>query len=158
MTDDVLNDRRLALMSLPAALSVAVSMSGKDADAICAAMNWSPKIGYRILNPQDDYWPSLPSLPRLCGVLQNFVIPRWIIISSQANYPMTFDVLPLNAERMIVRLAELFDNLGRVASEGKKALDDDGEIDVAEARRIRKRVETLMATASQIINELDAIK
>ena len=45
MTDDVLNDRRLALMSLPAALSVAVSMSGKDADAICAAMNWSPKIG-----------------------------------------------------------------------------------------------------------------
>ena len=67
MTDDVLNDRRLALMSLPAALSVAVSMSGKDADAICAAMNWSPKIGYRILNPQDDYWPSLPSLPRFAG-------------------------------------------------------------------------------------------
>ena len=86
------------------------------------------------------------------------MIPRWIIISSHANYPMTFDVLPLNAERMIVRLAELFDNLGRVASEGKKALDDDGEIDVAEARRIRKRVETLMTTASQIINELDAIK
>lgn len=72
-----ISDKVLKGMSAFSALRLAVSLSGRADDEIAAAMNWSPRVANRIFS-NDSYWPSFPTLPRLCAVLGNDILARWV--------------------------------------------------------------------------------
>ena len=62
-------DMGLRGASVAAALRLAVARAGLPAARLAESMGWSPSVANRILS-NGDYWPSLPTLPRLCGVLE----------------------------------------------------------------------------------------
>ena len=85
MNRNFLTDAELAAMDLPLAMRAAACFSGLTDREIISRMGWEPRNGYRLLAPNDDYWPSVPSLPRLCRVLGNDVLPRWLAIKSRVD-------------------------------------------------------------------------
>lgn len=76
-----ISDKVLKGMSAFSALRLAVSLSGRADDEIAAAMNWSPRVANRIFS-NDSYWPSFPTLPRLCAVLGNDILARWVTVNA----------------------------------------------------------------------------
>lgn len=69
MNRNFLTDAELAAMDLPLAMRAAACFSGLTDREIISRMGWEPRNGYRLLAPNDDYWPSVPSLPRLRNAL-----------------------------------------------------------------------------------------
>lgn len=157
MKETFFSNAELASYSLPAIMRMAVAMSGRSDDDIISAMGWETKYGYRMLNPQENYWPGMPSLPRFCMVLGNDIIPRWICATAQ-NVAKAQDVPPMDAENMVRALAALFAELGDVARQGQNAIANDGRIYVHEARRIRRELEDLLRVGADVMEHLAAVK
>lgn len=151
MLDDVLTDTDLAALSLPAVMRVAVSFSGLSDAQISARMGWNESQGYRILNPADDYWCGLPQLPKLCAVLGNSILPRWVIV--RAKKEEYFSAEALDKDRLVLDLAELFSRCGQVGVRGDEAIQD-GLISPQEARKIRRAVEEVARICSAMLGRL----
>lgn len=144
MSKDVLTDAELAAMDLPLAMRTAVCFSGLTDREIIRRMGWGLRNGYRILDPHDNYWPGAPHLPRLCRILGNDVLPRWIAIQSRAE--MAAPCRELTPESLVGELGELFGRTGDVARRGQESLAD-GVISRHEARALRLSVEALLREA-----------
>lgn len=141
MSDVFLTDADLASMDLPLAMRAAVSLSGLTDREIIRRMGWEARNGYRLLAPHDDYWPGVPSLPRLCRVLGNDVLPRWLAIQSRVDVPGP--CRDLTPEALLGELGDLFGRTGDVARRGQESLAD-GSISRDEARALRRSVEALL--------------
>jgi hypothetical protein len=151
MLDDVLTDADLAVLSLPAAMRAAVAFSGLSDAQISARMGWKESQGYRILNPSDDYWCGLPQLPKLCAVLGNDILPRWVIIRAKSATYFSADTL--DKERLVLDLAALFARCGQVGVRGDEAIQD-GIINTQEAKKIRRAVEEVVRICSAMLGRL----
>ena len=116
--------------SLPAAMRLAFALSGKSDDDIAAAMGWGSSVANRIFHNQD-YWPSLPALPKLCVVLGNRVVPYWIM--DNADY-LVEKARPMDAPALFKALREMMRETAELLEAGEKALTD-GRIETLEARR-----------------------
>lgn len=66
MNRNFLTDAELAAMDLPLAMRAAACFSGLTDREIISRMGWEPRNGYRLLAPNDDYWPSVPAC-RVCA-------------------------------------------------------------------------------------------
>ena len=141
MNRNFLTDAELAAMDLPLAMRAAACFSGLTDREIISRMGWEPRNGYRLLAPNDDYWPSVPSLPRLCRVLGNNVLPRWLAIKSRVD--MALPCRELTPEALLGELGDLFGRTGEVARRGQRSLED-GLITVDEVRSLRRSVEDLL--------------
>ena len=122
MNRNFLTDAELAAMDLPLAMRAAACFSGLTDREIISRMGWEPRNGYRLLAPHDDYWPSVPSLPRLCRVLGNDVLPRWLAIKSRVD--MALPCRELTPEALLGELGDLFGRTGEVARRGQRSLED----------------------------------
>lgn len=138
----------LTTFSLPSAFSLAVSMSGKADWDIAAQMSWSSSTAARIFNGSDDYWPSLPSLPRLCCVLGNTVLLDWI--AAQAGEPIAFVSASIDVPQLLERLRGILIEVGDVSSVTGEAVAD-GVIDRREARRLVREIEHLISEAAPLL-------
>jgi|GEM_PF-1596656 len=146
----------LSRMSLPAAFAIALSISPASRDEIEAGMGWSPDTAARIFNPSDNYWPSLPTLPRLCRVLGNSVMADWIALRAGLR-PHEEHTAPLDVPAMLQGMEALMREFADITREAGAALGD-GNLDAAEARRILREFCSLLAAASPLIAGLQAVR
>lgn len=158
MTADFLTDGELQAMSLPAAMRMAVSLSGLSDAAILARMGWSASYGYRVLRPHDDLWPALTALPRLCAVLGNGILTRWLELQAAAQMQQEAQPTcpPLTASSLSADLVDLFARVGAVAREGQATVRD-GQISMEEARSLRGRVEDTLRLTAHMLERLCAL-
>ena len=138
--------------SLPAALRMAFALSGKADDEIAAQMGWNKATANRIFHNQD-YWPSLPTLPKLCVVLGNAVIPRWII--DNADF-MLGRAQPMDAPSLFAALRRMIKEVAHLLEEGERALDD-GKVVSVEARRILRALADVFQVGGIMIAGLSAV-
>lgn len=148
-----LSDADLRTMSLGSVMRASVSFSGLSEVAIIARMGWSERVGWRVLNPADDYWPGIPSLPRLIAVLGNDLLLRWI--SAQVSSETPPERRELTPEKLLGELGELFAGCGAIGTRGQAALAD-GRIEPREARLIRRSVEALLRDGVQLLDLLSS--
>lgn len=141
----------LSTFSLPAAFGLAVSMSGKPDWEIAAGMSWSQSVASRVLNPGDDYWPTLPSLPQLCRVLGNTVLVDWLSAQSETGVctkpalpGMDVPALLQRLRRILAETADVTATVGDVVS--------DGALDEKDARALLRELEHLVAAAAPAIS------
>ena len=150
-----LTDGDLRHMPLGAVMRASVCLSGLPEAAVIASMGWSERVGWRILNPADDYWPGVPSLPRLVGVLGNDLLLRWLSArSAEVSAP---ERGPLSPEALLGELGALFAACGAVGARGKAALAD-GLIEAREARQIRRSVEALLRDGARLLEALSVME
>lgn len=138
--------------SLPAALRLAFAMSDKTDDEIAAEMGWSRSTANRIFHNQD-YWPSLPTLPKLCVVLGNIVIPCWIMDNAAS---MWGHAQPMDAPALFKALRRMMLEVARLLEEGERALED-GKIVSQEARRILRALADVFQVGGLMIAGLQAV-
>ena len=146
-----ISDKVLKGMSAFSALRLAVSLSGRADDEIAAAMNWSPRVANRIFS-NDSYWPSFPTLPRLCAVLGNDILARWVTVNA-AVLPEPVDAV--DAPTLFTIMVELFGEMGDVAGEGRRALED-GSISELDARRILRELRGVLDKGAEFMGRLQA--
>lgn len=146
----------LTTFSLPAAFGLAVSMSGKADYAIASSMGWAQSQASRIFNCGDDYWPSLPSIPRLCSVLGNTVLLDWMAAQAGISYqPVPAQVA--DVPKLLQGLDALLHEVAHVVSECGTAAAD-GVLEHAEARRIVNRLNAMIASAAPLMASLQACR
>lgn len=138
--------------SLAASMRMAFSFSGKSDDEIAAAMGWTKSTANRIFHNQD-YWPSLPTLPRLCGVLSNMVIPRWILDNTDF---LVGQIKPTDVPTLFSQLRQMMREVSELMEEGEKAMQD-GKIVSLEARRILRELSDLFSVGGNMIAGLQAV-
>ena len=144
-----ISDKVLRGMPAFAALRLAVSLSGKADDEIAAAMNWSPRVANRIFS-NDSYWPSFPTLPRLCAILGNDILARWVTVNAVA-LPEPVDAV--DASGLITLMGDLFAEMGDVANAGRNALAD-GQINDLDARRILRELRDVLDKGAEFMGRL----
>lgn len=149
-----------ARMSLGQALALAESMSGRTRGEIAAAMGWPACNANRVFNSADDYWPSLPNLPRLCAVLGNTVLLDWAYAQALAGW-MESAPLDVDAVRLLADVAALAQELGDVSREVRQSIGGESEdgrmISAKEARRIVRELRDLVGRGLLAISGLQAI-
>lgn len=146
----------LKTMSLPAAFGMAVALSGKSHDEIESGMGWGPDNARRILCMTQNYWPSLPSLPRLCEVLGNTVIAEWVMARATASLPERHaDAMGVaDAMRTLDRLMRETGDVLRVSGDAVA----DGEISDTDARRVLREVMHVVPVLANFIAGLQAVR
>jgi len=139
-------------MSLLDVLNLAVTMSGKTLDDIAAEMGWKPSNARRLFS-SENYWPTLPNLPKLCVVLGNTILLDWLASQAAAG-GCALDFEAMDARGLLRSMGSMFKELGLVAGLGNKALENDQEISQVEARRLVRRLRALAAEVLQAMSGL----
>ena len=132
-------------------IRTAIAYSHKTEDEIAAGMDWGATSASRFFS-SGDYWPALPNIPRLYRVLGNTLILQWLMDNTETGVQ---PVKPLDAPAMLQSLGGLFGRMGEIAREGQDVLADN-EIDAAEARRMIRRVQALLAEGESLLAGLQA--
>ena len=117
-------------------------------------MGWTPAATNRIFST-DNYWPSLPTIPKLCFVLGNSILVDWLKVHTD-EYLQQLHTENLDAQSLIKELGRLFKEIGDVALEGNKAIED-GQITTREARRIIRELYDVVNKALEMIGGLRGI-
>ena len=144
----------LKKISLLDAMQLAVAASGKSRDDIGAEMGWSPTVTNRIFST-DNYWPSLPSIPRLCFVMGNTIVADWILANAE-EYLKKQPEISLDAPGLIQELGRLFKEIGDVATQAERSVEDD-KLTRLEARRIIRELYDVINKAMDMIAGLRGI-
>lgn len=137
--------------SLVAAMRMAIAYSHKTEEEIAAGMGWGAASASRFFS-SGDYWPALPNIPRLCRVLGNNLVIQWLMDNTET---VIQPVEPLDAPAMLRSLGGLFGQMGAISREGQEILMDN-VIDVAEARRMIRRVQALLSEGESLLAGLQA--
>lgn len=141
-------------MSLRDALHHARMLSGLSEDEVGAAMRWAPGNTSRIFG-EDNYWPTLPNIPKLCVVLGNSVLLDWLQAQAEAG-GVQYDFEAMDCEALLMSLGRMFRELGDVAKAGERAVAD-RHIDAAEARVLTRKLQALCATVVRAIGGMRPI-
>ena len=137
--------------SLVAAMRMAIAYSHKTEDEIAAGMDWGPASASRFFSSAD-YWPALPNIPRLCRVLNNTILLQWLIDNTETG---VLPQEPVDAQAMLRSLGVLFGKMGDIARDGQASIAD-GVVDKAEAKRMIRRVQALLAEGENLLAGLQA--
>lgn len=160
-------------MSLSMAFGLAVSSSDLSRETIADYMGWTPDKAARFFNGNDDYWPSLPHLPRLCQVLGNTILTEWAETKAQrlhAKHGKGFaeytnigtgrglesaqEALTIpNAVTSLSSLSKEFTDVLKVCAEAVS----DGDINQKEARRIVRELFQLIGAATAMMHKTERL-
>ncbi len=160
-------------MSLSMAFGLAVSSSDLSRETIADYMGWTPDKAARFFNGNDDYWPSLPHLPRLCQVLGNTILTEWAETKAQrlhAKHGKGFaEYTNIGTGRGLEKAQEALtvnNTLSSLTSLSKEFTDVlkvcgeavlDGDIDAKEARRIVRELEQVVGAATAMMVKADCL-
>lgn len=146
----------LTKLSFPAVMSLALAQSRLSRDDVASEMGWSPSMASRTFTESDNYWPQLPSVPRLCAVLGNTLILDWMRANAESlSSPRRAD--PLDPETLILGMGRLFAEMSDVAEVGARTIED-GKISRAEARRFMNELRDLGCELIDIMAATEAAK
>jgi hypothetical protein len=141
-------------LSLGDALHLALRLSGKTAEEVGAQMGWTPGNTSRIFGAEN-YWPTLPNIPKLCVVLGNYVLIDWIREQAEAG-GLKHDFDALDSPRLLQEYGQLFRDLGDMAKAGEHALAD-GHINNCDAKTLIRKLYILCRDVVRIIRGLRPI-
>lgn len=146
----------LTKLSFPAVMSLALAQSRKSRDDVASEMGWNPSMASRVFVESDNYWPQLPSVPRLCAVLGNTLILDWMRANAM-ECGIQRAVRPLDPDTLILGLGRLFREMGDVAQVGSRAVED-GTTTRAEARRIMAELRDVYVELMHVVAATEAAK
>lgn len=92
----------LGRMAFLDALHLALASSCKDKDELAAQIGIQPGILYRWLTAGDNYWPSVPMLPRICCAAGNDLLLQWVAAQIE-NMCLEYDNEPLSPDSLARR-------------------------------------------------------
>lgn len=141
-------------LSLMDALNLAVAKSGLTREDIAASMQWGTSHANRVFAPEN-YWPTLPSLGKLCAVVQNTILLDWARAQAEAG-GLRFEAEKLDCTALVLRMGKLFSELGDVARIGEEAIKN-GNISKGEARKLIRELVDLANDTLGTINGLRSI-
>ena len=147
----------LKLMSLADVLGLQVRRSGKTWEDVAAVCGWPAGVTNRIRQPDDDYWPTLPRLPRFCVATKSTLVCKWIQAQAEAGGLKYRDPEPFDCMNALKALADLTIELGDVANEIREAVHNK-TIDHQEAKRILRKLYDLCGGCMSMIAGMRAIK
>lgn len=139
-------------LSFAAAFGMAFNLSGKSEDEVSSAMRWSRATANRIFHNQD-YRPSLPTVPKLSSILGNTIIARWII--DNADF-LVEHAKPTDVPTLFRQLREMMQAVAGLLEEGEKAMQD-GKIVPIEARRILRELADLFRVGGSMVVGLQSV-
>lgn len=143
--------RRLALYDV---LLLASSLSGKSLDEIAAEMGWSPSNANRIYS-RDNYWPTLPNIPRLCAVLGNRKLLEWLEVQA-VECGLVHEANSVDPAGLVMSLGRIMAEMGDVSRVAMEALED-GQISRAEARKLLRELRDVMTECEKLTERLRAL-
>ncbi len=138
--------------SLASAIRMAVAVSDKNEDEIAAAMGWGSSVSNRVFSNQD-YWPTLPTIPRFCEVTGNTILAQWIV--DNTNF-LAVPAQPMDAPTLMADLRKMMREFSELLRESEKALED-GSISTAEARRVLNELDDIFSVGSAMTSRLQAV-
>lgn len=149
----------LAKMTTGAIMEMAVAMSGKTRAQIEMDLGWTKSRVTRICNPNAHYWPSLPDVPIFCNALGNTLIIDWLRARCDEKAMETIETASKNDTLEVLQLLNSIGReMGDVHEAIQIALEDDGEVDEVEARRIAREGYDVIRRWSELFATLARIQ
>lgn len=150
--------KNLQHLTFASALDLALGESKLCREDVGNAMGWSASKTSRIFNAEDNYYPTMPSIPRLCTVLGNDVILDWLRINTNELRLGKHDCAPkLSQLELLQLLSEISKEVGDVNREINKALSNDNTVDKSESKRIIREAYDVLSRYRELIAAMRAI-
>ncbi|MEZ6855011.1 hypothetical protein [Halodesulfovibrio aestuarii] len=150
---------KLQHLTFPAALSLALGESGLSRDDVGNAMGWSVSKTSRVFNAEDNYFPSIPSIPQLCVVLRNDILLDWLRVNTRELRKGRHDLFPpLSTLEVLQLLSQIGEEMGAVNAEVNKALEGDNQIQKHETPKIVKKAYAVLARYQELIIAMHAVQ
>lgn len=138
-------------ISLQAATRMSLATTTKSAEEISAEMGWSESQHARFFYSHNQ-WPALEKLPRYCRVVGNHTLALWVIATADI---CAEQCAPIDALTLFRSMSDLFAQMGALAKEASKAMEDN-TIDQLEAKRLLRRMSEIFATGYSMVPRLQA--
>lgn len=147
-TPDVPQLRRLEAVD---AFKLAVEESGLSLPEIAKGMDWSMPQARRVFSAEQ-YFPSFPDLPRFCAVVGNLTVVHWLLAKA-TFYGVDEQHQSLDCADLLLRVTEIFSDVGTVAEEARKAVADN-KLEACELRRLIRELSELLACGMALVGDL----
>lgn len=153
----------LANLSFASALDLALGESRLGREDVGHAMGWSVSKTSRVFCHDDNYWPSMPSIPQLCQVLGNDVLLDWLRVNVNELRIGRHDRAPILSE---LELFQLLSEIGKEMGEVNKAVNDalskksesGSDISRAESNRIIRESYDVLSRYRELIAAMRAVQ
>jgi hypothetical protein len=133
------------------AFKLAVEESGRPLPEIAQAMGWSMPQARRVFSAEQ-YFPSYPDLPRFCAVVGNLTVVHWLFAKA-TFYGFDEQHQSLDCADLLLRVTEIFGEVGDVADEARRAVVDN-RLDALELRRLIKELSDLLERGMALVGDL----
>lgn len=138
-------------ISLQAATRMSLATTAKTNEEITAEMGWTEAQQARFFNSHN-FWPALANLPRYCRIVGNHTLALWVI--ANADFFLE-ESTPMDAVTLFHSMSDMFAQMGALAQEASKAMEDNA-IDQLEAKRLLRRMSEIFATGYSMVPRLQA--
>jgi len=155
--------KSLANLSFASALDLALGESRLDREDVGHTMGWSVSKTSRVFSHDDNYWPNMPSIPKLCYVLGNDILLDWVRVNTNELRLGRHDRAPVLTELELFRLlSEIGEEMGKVHEAINDALKEESEsgrkISKAESRRIIRNSYDVLSRYRELIAAMRAVQ
>ncbi|BFR48759.1 phage regulatory CII family protein [Nitratidesulfovibrio sp. HK-II] len=133
------------------AFKLAVEQSGLPLPEIAKRMGWSMPQARRVFSAEK-YFPSFPDLPRFCIAVGNLTVVHWLLAKATPD-EQAQPHAPLDCASLLLRVADLFTEVGHVAEEACRAASDD-RLQVTELRRLLKELADVLERGMALVGDL----
>lgn len=147
--------KSLENMSLLDALSLARMQSGKSIEDVAAEMGWTMSNANRIF-ASDNYWPTLPNIPKLCEKLGNTILIDWLLVQAEQG-GLEKEFGEFDWVELLEALNQFSADVGALHEEAAEVVKD-REIDSHEARRMRRKIRLVLIRGVSMLNGLNISK
>lgn len=143
-----------ALSALPfsGALAIAYSLTDLTHEEIAEKMGKGIETIRRWFNPEDDYNPPIPLLPKLCRVIGNTILIEWICEHADGHYVYTVcDRANASLDVLVAELTKEFSDVLKADSAARLAPKRDGSAyRPTELETMARELEDLIVKAEQV--------
>lgn len=145
------NERSLHHLDAIDAFKLAIEQSGKNPTEIATILGWSESFMRRVFS-SEKFFPSYPDLPAFCAAVGNLTIVHWLI-SRATFYGIDEKHQNVDCHTLLVRVNEVFAEVGDVAQETRVAIADN-KLTKVELRRIIKEISDVLQTGMGLVGDL----
>ncbi|MCC6345664.1 MAG: helix-turn-helix transcriptional regulator [Nitrospirales bacterium] len=142
----------LSALPFSGALAIAYSLTELTHEEIAEKMGKGIETIRRWFNPEDDYNPPIPLLPKLCRVIGNTIVIEWICEHADGHYVHTVcNHANASLDVLIAELVKEFSDVLKANSAARLTPARDGsEYHPAELEKMSRELEELIVKAEQV--------
>lgn len=146
-------------LTFASALDLALGESKLCREDVGNTMGWSTSKTSRIFNAEDNYFPTMPSVPQLCMVLGNDILLDWLRVNTNELRLGRHDRAPrLTQLELLQLLSEISKEVGDVNKVINEALKGDGSIDKPESKRIIREAYDVLSRFRELVAAMRAVQ